>query len=98
MVDFLFALGQFVCVVGLFYGAIKTISNWKQLGSSESSIVDATTKTIQPASVPSEQLVTIQLVALESGIRNPHAESRPLSDFTTNANLNPNNRRTAAEL
>ena len=29
MLDFLFALGQFLCVIGLLYGMILSIVNWE---------------------------------------------------------------------
>ena len=35
MLDFLFALGQFLCVIGLLYGMIVSIANWEYSGSIE---------------------------------------------------------------
>ena len=35
MLDFLFALGQFICVIGLLYGLVLTIVTWKYAGSTE---------------------------------------------------------------
>jgi hypothetical protein len=35
MVDLLFAFGQFLCVIGLLYGLILTIANWKYAGPVE---------------------------------------------------------------
>ena len=32
MWDVLFALGQFVCFIGLAYGAITTFANWRESG------------------------------------------------------------------
>ena len=35
MVDLVFAVGQILCVVGLLYGLILTIGNWKYAGPIE---------------------------------------------------------------
>ena len=35
MLDFLFALAQFICVIGLLYGLVLTIVNWKYAGPME---------------------------------------------------------------
>ena len=29
MLDFLFAIGQFLCVIGLLYGMVLSIANWE---------------------------------------------------------------------
>jgi ABC-type lipoprotein release transport system permease subunit len=36
MVDFLFALGQFICLIGLLYGVILAVLNHKYVGATES--------------------------------------------------------------
>lgn len=35
MLDFLVAVGQFLCFIGLLYGLILTLANWKYAGSTE---------------------------------------------------------------
>ena len=35
MVDLVFAIGQFLCVIGLLYGLILTLVNWKYAGPIE---------------------------------------------------------------
>ena len=75
MLDFLFAVGQFLCVIGLLYGMVLSIVNWKYSNPIEGRYDPVTSQwsdetadaTLQLSIVPVQPVAMTEAGAVDQG-------------------------------